>query len=229
MRLPACQRRNAGLLAHSLAATPNFLLFPSHSVSAREWYDGALFRSNGEDDLRNGMVFAIAALALMAGCGPQDKNSGIPLKPRFTGPPYHLAFAAPPAKPNKAGITIPPIQYAADPDAPQDSLDKRAILVVRIDTSSVKSKGQMAMDQIIMGAVDIPGTAGALPADYMDATDQSLATLLEEYCVKGKVKITVAITRSSLSSTAGDAEINNKLLSGWLPIELVFKNPLPRC
>ena len=85
------------------------------------------------------------------------------------------------------------------------------------------------MDRVIMGAVDIPGTDGALSADYMDATDQSLATLLEEYCVKGKVKITVALTRSSLSSTAGDSEIDDKRLTDWLPVELNFKNPHPGC
>ena len=175
------------------------------------------------------ILFAIAALALLAGCGPQNNGPGIPVKPKFTGPPYHLALAAPPAKPSKSGITIPPIKYTADPNAPPDSLDKRAILVVRIDASSLKSKGTMTMDQIIMGAVDIPGTDGALSADYMNATDQSLATLLEEYCVKGKVKITVALTRSSLSSTAGDAEIDDKRLTDWLPIDLVFKNPLPGC
>lgn len=179
--------------------------------------------------MRKTIIFAIGALALLAGCGPQGNNSGIPVKPKFQGPPYHLALGAPPAKPNKAGITIPAIKYTADPNAPSDALDTRAILVVRVDTSSLKSKGQMTMDQIIMGAVDIPGTEGALPSGYMDATDQSLATLLEEYCVNGKVKITVALTRSSLSSTAGDAEINGKLLSGWLPVELVFKNPHPGC
>jgi hypothetical protein len=182
-----------------------------------------------EDDLNKPILFAIAALALLAGCGPQDKNSGIPVKPKFSGPPYHLALAAPPAKPDKSGITIPPVKYTADPNAPEESLDKRAILVVRIDTSGLKSKGQMTMDQIIMGAVDIPGTDGALSADYMAATDQSLATLLEEYCVKGKVKVTVALTRSTLSSTAGDAEIDNKRLTDWLPIDLVFKNPIPGC
>ena len=179
--------------------------------------------------MNKSILFVIAALALLAGCGPQDKNSGIPVKPKFTGPPYHLTLAAPPAKPNKAGITIPPIKYTADPNAPSDSLDKRAILVVRIDTSSLKSKGTMTMDQIIMGAVDLPGTDGALSADYMNATDQSLATLLEEYCVKGNVKINVALTRSSLSSTAGDGEIDSKLITAWLPISLVFKNPVPGC
>ena len=175
------------------------------------------------------VTLAVGATAFLAGCGPQDKSSGIPVKAKFTGPPYHLALAAAPAKPNKSGLTIPAIKYTADPNAPSDSLDKRAILVVRIDTSSLKSKAPMTMDQVIMGAVDIPGTDGALSADYMDATDQSLATLLEEYCVKGKVKITVALTRSTLSSTAGDSEIDDKRLTDWLPVELNFKNPHPGC
>ena len=87
----------------------------------------------------------------------------------------------------------------------------------------------MTMDQIIMGAVDLPGTEGTLSADYMDATNQSVATLLEEYCVKGNVKMTAALTRSSLSSTAGDAEIDGKLITPWLPISLVFKNPHSGC
>ena len=181
-----------------------------------------------EDDLKYTIVMAIATFALLTGCGPQDKG-GISLKPKFTGPPYHLSLAAAPAKPSKSGITIPPIKYTADPDAPSDSLATRAILVVRIDTSSVKSKGPMTMDQIIMGAVDLPGTEGTLSADYMEATNQGVATLLEEYCVKGNVKLTAALTRSSLSSTAGDAEIDGKLITPWLPISVVFKNPVPGC
>ena len=199
-------------------------------MRVQEWYDGVLFRLNGEDDLRKTIVLVIAGLAFLAGCGPQgNNNSGIPVKPIFQGPPYHLALAASPAKPNKAGIAIPPIKYTADPNAPPGALAKRAILVVRIDTSGLTTKEKMAVNQIIMGAVDIPGTDGALSADYMAATDQSLATLLEAYCVKGKVKISVALTRSTLSSTAGDAEIDNKRLTDWLPIDLVFKNPIPGC
>lgn len=173
------------------------------------------------------IVFAIAAFALLAGCGPQ--NNGIPVKPRFSGPPYQLSLAAAPAKPSKSGLTIPPIKYTAVADAPPDSLATRAILVVRVDTSSLKSKGTMTMDQIIMGAVDLPGTEGALSPEYMEATNQGVATLLEEYCVKGNVKINAALTRSSLSSTAGDAEIDEKLITPWLPISLVFKNPHPGC
>ncbi len=181
-----------------------------------------------EDDLKYAIVLAVAAFALLTGCGPQDKG-GIPVKPKFTGPPYHLSLAAAPAKPSKSGLTIPPIQYTADPDAPSDSLATRAILVVRVDTASVKGKAPMTMDQIIMGAVDLPGTGGTLPADYMEATNQGVATLLEEYCVKGNVKLTAALTRSSLSSTAGDAEIDEKLITPWLPISLVFKNPHSGC
>ncbi len=175
------------------------------------------------------VTFAVGASAFLAGCGPQDKNSGIAIKPKFTGPPYHLSLGAQPAKPNKSGLTIPPIKYAADPNAPSDALTTRAVLVVRIDTSSIKSKGTMTMDQIIMGAVDVPGTDGVLPADYIEAADQGMATLLEEYCVKGKVKINVALTQSSLSSTAGDGEIDEKLITAWLPIDLVFKNPHAGC
>jgi hypothetical protein len=199
-------------------------------MRVQEWYDGVLFRLNGEDDLRKTIVLAIAGLAFLAGCGPQgNNNSGIPVKPIFQGPPYHLALAAPSAKPNKAGIAIPPIKYTADPNAPPGALAKRAILVVRIDTSGLTTKEKMAVNQIIMGAVDIPGAEGALPSSYMDATDQSLATILEEYCANGKVKIAVALTQSSLSSTAEDSEINDKLLTAWMQIELVFKNPLPHC
>ena len=43
------------------------------------------------------------------------------------------------------------------------------------------------------------------------------------------VKLTAALTRSSLSSTAGDAEIDEKLITPWLPISLVFKNPHSGC
>jgi hypothetical protein len=63
----------------------------------------------------------------------------------------------------------------------------------------------------------------------MDLADKGLARFLGAYCIKGKVKITVAIARSSLSSQAGDDEVNEKRLSDWLPIEVAFKNPHPGC
>ena len=85
------------------------------------------------------------------------------------------------------------------------------------------------MDQMIMAPVDISGAEGTLPADYMDAADKGLSRFLGAYCMKGKIKISVAIARSSLSSQAGDAELDAKRLSDWLPIEVVFRNPHPAC
>jgi hypothetical protein len=85
------------------------------------------------------------------------------------------------------------------------------------------------MDQIIVGPFDISGAEGAVPADNMDLADKGLARLLTAYCMKGKVKVSVALARSSLSPQAADAEVNAKRLSDWLPIEVAFKNPHPKC
>jgi hypothetical protein len=63
----------------------------------------------------------------------------------------------------------------------------------------------------------------------MNLLNQNLAGLLGAYCIKGKVKVTVAFARSSLSLTADQAEIDNKRLSDWMPIEVTFKNPHPKC
>jgi len=44
------------------------------------------------------------------------------------------------------------------------------------------------------------------------------------------MKISVALVRSSLTSShPSDAELDAKRMSDWLPIEVVFKNPHPRC
>ena len=175
--------------------------------------------------MRKGIILAIGGLALLAGCGHQgDKSSNVPVTPKWQGAPYHIAFDTQAAKPNPAGVTIPAIKYTANPDA----LEKRAILVVRFDASGVTKNGPM-MNQMVMAPVDISGAEGALPADYMDAADKELSKFLGAYCVKGKIKISVAIARSSLTSQAGDAELAAKRLSDWLPIEVVFKNPHPRC
>ena len=175
--------------------------------------------------MRKGIVLAIAGLAFLAGCGNQgDKASNIPVKPKWPGAAYHIVFDTQAAKPNPAGVTIPAIKYTANPEA----LEKRASLVVKFDTSGATKQGPM-MNQMIMGPVDISGTEGTLPADYMGEADKGLARFLGAYCIKGKVKISVALARSSLSSQAGDAEVDSKRLSDWLPIEIVFKNPHPTC
>jgi hypothetical protein len=175
--------------------------------------------------MRKGIILAIGGLALLAGCGNQgDKASNVPVVPKWQGASYHIAFDTQAAKPNPTGITIPAIKFTANPDA----LEKRASLVVRFDASGVK-RDQPTMDQMIMGPVDISGAEGTLPKDYMDAANKGLSKLLGAYCIKGKIKISVALARSSLTSQAGDAEVDGKRLSDWLPIELVFKNPHPTC
>ncbi len=162
---------------------------------------------------------------LLAGCGSAgNPGSGIPVTPKWQGAPYHLAFGAPPAKPNPTGLTIPPIQYAANPEM----LETRADLVVQYDISGAKSQGPV-MDEMTMGAIDIPGAQGTLPADYVNKASTDLSAMLAAYCVKGKIKIAVALTRSSIPANPTDDQINAHRLSDWLPIELPFKNPHPKC
>jgi hypothetical protein len=175
--------------------------------------------------VRKGTIVLIAALVFTAGCGNQNNPpSGIHIPPKWQGAPYHIAFGAPPAKPNPAGLTIPPITYTANPDM----LETRVNLVVKFDTSGVKREG-LVMDQMIMAPTTISGTDGALSADYVNTASSELAKMLGSYCMKGKVKITVALTKSSIPMTATEDQVNAHRLSDWLPIELVFKNPHPKC
>jgi hypothetical protein len=167
----------------------------------------------------------MGGLVLLAGCGSQgDKTAKVPAVPKWQGAAYHISFDTAAQKPNAAGVTIPGIKYTANPDA----LEKRASLVVRFDASGAKASGPIG-NQMILGPVDISGTDGELPADYMNLADKELARYLGTYCMKGKIKITVALARSSLSSSADEAEVDAKRLSDWLPIEVVFKNPHPAC
>ena len=182
--------------------------------------------------MKTGLLCAIGGLGLLflAGCGNQGSNApGIPVGPKWKGLPYRISFDAATPKPNPTGIAVPIIKYTANPEA----LEHRVTVVVRLDTSGVKraqsAENQPAMDQMIMAPVDVSGEDGSLPAAYMEATDKGLAQLLSAYCIKGKVKITVALAQSSINPQAGDAELNSKRLSDWLPIELVFKNPHPKC
>ena len=169
--------------------------------------------------MRKGIILAIGGLALLAGCQKQaDKAANVPATPKWKGAPYHIAFDTKAAKPNPAGITIPAVMYTANPDA----LEKRATLVVRFEPSDAAQNKPM-INQMIMSPVDISGTEGVLPASYMDLADKGLSSLLAAYGVKGKVKLNVAMAKSSLTSQAGDAEIDTKRLSDWLPIEVPFK------
>ena len=179
--------------------------------------------------MRKGIILAIglaiSGFALLAGCAKQaDTASNIPAKPKWQGAPYHIAFDTKAAKANPAGVTIPGITYTANPD----DVEKRASLVVRFDASGATKNGPM-MNQMIMAPVDISGAEGALPADYMAIADKELARIFGAYCIKGKIKISVAIARSSVSNQATDAELDSKRLSDWLATEVVFKNPHPGC
>ncbi|HET6170360.1 MAG TPA: hypothetical protein VFE01_09280 [Terracidiphilus sp.] len=176
--------------------------------------------------MKKSIVLVIGALTFLAGCGPGEK-ANIPATPKWKGAPYRIAFDTKAAKPNPAGVALPAINYTANPE----DLETRASLIVRFDASdaSGKKKDQPLMDQIIVGPFDISGAEGAVPADNMDLADKGLARLLTAYCMKGKVKVSVALARSSLSPQAADAEVNAKRLSDWLPIEVAFKNPHPKC
>ena len=169
--------------------------------------------------MKNGILLSIVGFAFLAGCGKQQSYD-IPVQPKWQGPPYRLAFDTAATRPNPAGITIPAIKYTANPDA----VERRASLVVRFDTTGAKSDQQI-MDQMIMAPVDISGASGTLPADYMDAANKGLSKLLAAYHMKGKIKVSVLLARSSINSQATDDEIDTERLSDWLPTELEFKTP----
>lgn len=178
--------------------------------------------------MRKEIILAMGALTLLAGCStPADKASNIPATPKWKGAPYRISFAPPPAKASPSGVTIPDVKFTANPD----ELETRATLVVRFDSSELMkhTENGPVMNKMIMGPVDIHGAEGALPADYMEAASKGLSTFLGAYCAKGKIKISVALARSSLTNQASDAEVDNKRLSDWAPIEVTYKNPHPKC
>lgn len=174
--------------------------------------------------MRKGIFLVIAGLAFLAGCGDVgNKPLNETAAPKWK-PPYHLEFATQARKASPAGVTLPAISYKAD----TKEWERRAALVVRFDASGVKGD-EPSKDRLILAAVDIPGTGGNLPSDYMDLADKELGKMLAERCMKGTVKVNMALARSSIRPAAEDAEIKAKLLSEWLPTEVVFKNPKPKC
>lgn len=173
--------------------------------------------------MKKGIIVTFVALVSLVGCN-SNQSPKIVIPPKWPGAAYHLSFGPAPAKPNPAGLTIPPIKYVANPDA----LETRADLVVEFDSALTKSQSPVT-NQMAMGAVDISGAEGQLPADYVDKASTDLSKMLTAYCIKGKVKISVALTRSSIPMNPTDDQINAKRLSDWTPIELDFKNPHPKC
>ena len=171
--------------------------------------------------MRNSLILAIVGMAFLVGCKDSgNQTPGIAVAPKWKGAPYRLAFDAQAAKP---GVLLPVVKYTANPEA----LEKRGTLVVHFDSSEAKK--QPVVDQIIMPPTEIPGAEGALSPEYVSQANKELSNLLGAYCMKGKIKVTIALTRSSLNGNAGAAEIKEKLLSDWTPIEVTFKNTHPGC
>ena len=162
--------------------------------------------------MRKAIFSAIGAIALLAGCGNQGSSTpSAPPEPKWKGLPYRISLDR---KPYTTGTAIPIVKYTANPDA----LEKRATLVVQFDTS--KDPNNPALNQMIVGPTDISGAEGALPADFMTLADKQLAQYLTAYKIKGKVKISVALARSSLNGRAGTAEVDSKRLSDWTQTEV---------
>ncbi len=175
--------------------------------------------------MRKAILLAVGGVLCLAGCGsPAKEAPGIPVEPKWKGPAYRLAFDTKPAKPNPAGITLPGIKFTANPDA----LERRATLVVHYDSSEVKSDN-LIINQITLAPFDISGAEGALSPDTIDTADKGLTRLLSAYCMKDKVKVSVALARSSLAPQANDAEISDKRLSDWQTVELPYKNLKKGC
>ena len=216
--------RNAGVFQGTFAV--KITDSPSHSLFYRGFQkagpQNALRVSlwSEEDDMRNGLVVAIAGLGFLAGCGnwgnkPYDVSAAAKWKI-----PYHIEFDTKAAPSNPSGLTLPAVIYTANPKA----IERRASLVVRFDASGVKGD-KPGQNQIIMSPFDVPGSAGSLSATTMDLVNGKVAKLLVDRCVNGKVKLTLALVRSSIKPDATEAEINAKRLSDWITTEVVFKNP----
>jgi hypothetical protein len=174
--------------------------------------------------VRISIIILSGALLLLAGCNSGNQAPTTPATPKWKGLPYRVAFDTKPVKPSPAGITLPGIKFTANPE----DLETRADLVVQVDVSDVKKASDIP-DMMIMAPTDISGAEGALSADYVDLTNKELAKMLAGYCMKGKVKLSVALARSTLNMASTDDQINAKRLSDWVPIVLDFKNPHGKC
>jgi hypothetical protein len=174
--------------------------------------------------VRKTILILSGALLLLAGCNSGNQASTTPATPKWKGAPYRVAFDTKPVKPNPTGITLPGVKFTANPE----DLETRADLVIQVDTTGVKGATSVP-DMMIMAPTDISGSEGALSADYVNLTSKQLGQMLAGYCMKGKVKISVALARSTLNMTSTDDQINAKRLSDWTPIVLDFKNPHGKC
>lgn len=175
--------------------------------------------------MRNILILAVGGVLLLAGCGSQGKSdAGIPVGPKWKGAPYRLEFDTKAAKVDPAGITIPPVKYTANPAA----LETRAIVVLKF-TAAGPADAEGSEHLIVGSPLDIHGPEGTLPEDYMDRARNGLSDYLLAHCMKGKVELSVALARSSLAYQSTIAQADAKRLSDWMPLELTYKNPHPKC
>jgi hypothetical protein len=103
--------------------------------------------------LRKGIIVTLGGLVLLAGCNMGDDTSKVPVKPKWQGARYHIAFDTKATKPNPAGITIPVIKFIANPDM----LETRASLVVRFEAPGLKKNDEPVKNQMVMAPADIHG------------------------------------------------------------------------
>ena len=171
--------------------------------------------------MRKIVILAVGGVLLLAGCGNQDKkDAGIPVAPKWKGEPYRLEFDTKAAKADPTGITIPPVKYTANPNA----LETRAIVVLKFTAENDST------EHLIVGSpLDIRGVDGSLPNDYMDRAKNGLSDYLVAHCIKGKVELNIALARSSLAYQSTMVQADAKRLSDWMPLELTYKNPHPKC
>jgi hypothetical protein len=180
--------------------------------------------------VRKGIILAIALVAisggmLFSGCSNSaNKGAGIPVEPKWKGLPYRIAFDTKAAKPSPTGIDIPAVKFTANPEA----LETRAVLVLKFSAPAAKNQ-EPAEHMMIGTGVDIKGTDGTLPDDYMERARKGLADYFETYCIKGKVSISVAMARSSLNPQASIDQVDPKRLSDWLPLDVTSKPKHPKC
>jgi hypothetical protein len=173
--------------------------------------------------VRKEFILAISAFAFLAGCDMDNKPYGPPPETKAKAP-YHIEFDSKAAKPNPTGVALAAINYTANPKA----LERRAALVVRFEASGAKN-AQPGKDRFVGAPFDIPGAGGSLPNIYIETVDMGLSKLFKDRCMKGTVKISVALVRSTIRPDPDETEINAKRLSDWVPAEVVFKNPHPKC
>jgi len=173
--------------------------------------------------MRKVLLLAVGGLLLLAGC-QEKKDAGIPVGPKWKGEPYRLEFDTKAAKVDPMGITIPPVKFTANPAA----LETRAIVVLKFTAAG--PGGDDSTEHLIVGSpLDLHGTEGTLPEDYMDRARKGLSDYLLAHCMKGKVELNVALARSSLAYQSTMAQADAKRLSDWMPLELTYRNPHPKC